>query len=155
MTVWRLCKQQYAASALDGRGGLHTSGRRHTRGHPIVYTSSSAALAALEMLVHVEPLTAPGDLRMLAIELPGDISTEFVERFELPTGWDSVPAPEELQAVGTSWLTSRRSAALVVPSAIVPVERNVLLDPRHPDVGRVRIRSEEPFSFDPRLRSAL
>lgn len=130
---------------------MYTSGRWHTKGNPIVYTASSAALAALEMLVHVDPLTAPADLRLLAIELPDDLTTEVLEPFTLPESWHSVPAPAELQALGLSWLTSGRTAALNVPSAIITVERNYLLNPRHPELQRVRILSDEAFSFDPRL----
>ena len=67
MRVWRICRKPYVDIALDGIGGMYTSGRWHTKGHPIVYTAYSAALAALEVLVHVDPLTAPPDLRLIAI----------------------------------------------------------------------------------------
>jgi len=103
------------------------------------------------VLVHVDPLTAPADLRLLAIELPDDLSIEVLEPITLPEGWHSVPAPAALQTLGSSWLTSGRTAALNVPSAVIKVERNFLLNPRHPEVQRVRILSDEAFSFDTRL----
>jgi RES domain-containing protein len=130
---------------------MYTSGRWHSKGNPIIYTASSAALAALAVLVHVDPLTAPADLRLLAIELPDDLSIEVIEPITLPEGWHSVPAPAALQTIGSSWLTSGRTAALNVPSAVITVERNFLLNPRHPEVQRVRILSDEAFSFDTRL----
>lgn len=151
MRVWRICRQPFAAAALDGIGGLYTSGRWHAQGHPIVYTASSAALAALEVLVHVDPLTAPSDLRLLAIEIPDGLSVETLDPANLPMGWNTVPAPTELQRLGTSWLTSNRSVALIVPSAVIPVEQNVLINPRHPEINHVRVISDEAFSFDPRL----
>ena len=151
MRVWRICRKPYVDTALDGIGGMYTSGRWHTKGNPIVYTASSAALAALEVLVHVNPLTAPSDLRLLAIELPDDLTTEVLEPVTLPGSWHSVPAPAELQTLGSSWLTSGRTAALNVPSAVITVERNYLLNPRHPELQRVRILSDEAFSFDTRL----
>ena len=151
MRVWRICRKPYVDTALDGIGGMYTSGRWHSKGNPIVYTASSAALAALEVLVHVDPLTAPADLRLLAIELPDDLSIEVLEPITLPEGWHSVPAPAALQTIGSSWLTSGRTAALNVPSAVITVERNFLLNPRHPEVQRVRILSDEAFSFDTRL----
>ncbi len=151
MRVWRICRKPYVDTALDGIGGMYTSGRWHSKGNPIVYTASSAALAALEVLVHVDPLTAPADLRLLAIELPDDLSIEAIEPITLPEGWHSVPAPAALQTIGSSWLTSGRTAALNVPSAVITVERNFLLNPRHPEVQRVRILSDEAFSFDTRL----
>ena len=151
MRVWRICRKPYVDTALDGIGGMYTSGRWHSKGNPIVYTASSAALAVLEVLVHVDPLTAPADLRLLAIELPDDLSIEVLEPITLPEGWHSVPAPAALQILGSSWLTSGRTAALNVPSAVIKVERNFLLNPRHPEVQRVRILSDEAFSFDTRL----
>jgi RES domain-containing protein len=151
MRVWRICRKPYVDIALDGIGGMYTSGRWHNKGHPIVYIASSAALAALEVLVHVDPLTAPTDLRLLAFELPDDLTTEVLELVSLPDGWHSVPAPTALQILGSSWLTSGRTAALNVPSAVINVERNVLLNPRHPEMQRVRILSDEAFSFDTRL----
>lgn len=151
MRVWRICRKLYVDTALDGIGGMYTSGRWHNRGHPIIYTASSAALAALEVLVHVDPLTAPTDLRLLAIELPDDLTTEVLEAVMLPEDWHSVPAPALLQTLGSSWLTSGRTAALDVPSAIITVERNFLINPRHPEVQKIRIISDEAFSFDKRL----
>ena len=151
MRVWRICRKPYVDTALDGSGGMYTSGRWHSKGNPIVYTASSAALAALAVLVHVDPLTAPADLRLLAIELPDDLSIEVIEPITLPEGWQSVPDPAALQTIGASWLTSGRTAALNVPSAVIKVERNFLLNPRHPEVQRVRILSDEAFSFDTRL----
>ncbi len=151
MRVWRICRQPYAAAALDGIGGMYTSGRWHAKGHPIVYAATSAALAALEVLVHVDPLTAPTDLRLLGIELPDDSSKEEIDIAALPSRWTKVPAPAALQSMGTAWLTSARSAVLIVPSAVIPIERNVLLNPRHPEARRARIASDEAFSFDSRL----
>jgi RES domain-containing protein len=151
MKVWRLCRQPFVATALDGIGGLYASGRWHRRGRPIVYAASSAALAALEVLVHVDPLDAPDDLRLLTLELPDDFLVEQVEVGSLPVRWAAVPAPDELATLGTEWLTSRRSAALSVPSAVIPIERNLLLNPLHPAIVQVLVSEDRPFSFDPRL----
>jgi RES domain-containing protein len=40
---------------------------------------------------------------------------------------------------------------LSVPSAVIPIERNLLLNPLHPAIAQVRITDDQPFSFDPRL----
>jgi RES domain-containing protein len=34
---------------------------------------------------------------------------------------------------------------------VVPVERNILLNPSHPEAAHLQLISDEPFSFDPRL----
>lgn len=149
MLAYRICRRPHAA--LDGLGGLHTSGRWHRKGHPVVYAASSAALAALEVLVHVDPLGAPSDLRLLTIDVPPHVSSETIHPASLPRRWAAVPAPRALQRLGTEWLTSLRSAVLVVPSAVIPIERNVLLNPRHRDAAQARIVGNESFTFDTRL----
>ncbi|WP_338414693.1 RES family NAD+ phosphorylase [uncultured Sphaerotilus sp.] len=151
MKVWRICRQPFVATALDGIGGLYVSGRWHRRGRPIVYAASSAALAALEVLVHVDPLDAPDDLRLLTLEVPDDLLVEQLDVAALPARWAAVPAPDELAVLGSDWLASRRSPALSVPSAVIPIERNLLLNPLHPQMLQVRIVDDTAFTFDPRL----
>jgi len=149
MQIFRICRTPYAA--IDGMGGMYTSGRWHTEGHPVLYAASSAALAALEVLVHVDPLSAPSDLRLLTIDLPPSVSSEMIDPASLPRRWSAVPAPRALQRLGAAWLTALRSAALVVPSAIIPIERNKLLNPRHRDAVHARVVGNAPFTFDTRL----
>jgi hypothetical protein len=62
--------------------------------------------SALEVLVHVDPLVAPGDLRLLTLELPDDLVMESLGPDTLPANWHAVPAPAALQELGTKWLTS-------------------------------------------------
>lgn len=152
MRVWRIARQPYAASALAGLGGLHVAGRWHHRGVPVVYAASSAALAALEVLVHTDPLLAPADLRLLALDVPDDAARDRLDLDALPPDWRDLPPPRSTQALGTAWLRDARSLVLDVPSAVIPSEANALLNPAHPDISRCRIALDQPFSFDPRLR---
>jgi RES domain-containing protein len=152
MLLWRIAREIHLDSALEGVGGLMVSGRWHRRGQPILYTASSAALAALEVLVHVEPLQASDDLCLMGLDLPDELTIEELPQGLLPDDWRSVPAPESTQSIGNAWLERRSSVALRVPSVVVPREFNVLLNPRHPDMSGVRISSNEAFRFDSRLR---
>ena len=104
--------------------------------------------------MHVDPLTAPADLRLLTLDLPEDLAIEVLEISALPTAWAEVPAPPELQLIGTAWLRSRRTVDLSVPSALIQVERNILLNPLHPEAEGITLVSDEPFSFDLRLLGA-
>jgi RES domain-containing protein len=133
MLVWRIAREIHGDTTLEGIGGLLVAGRWHRRGQPILYTSSSAALAALELLVHVEPLQAPDDLRLQGLELPVDLAIEALDLTQLPDNWQSLPAPESTQSIGSAWLERKSS-------------------PRHPKMARVRISSNEAFRFDSRLR---
>ena len=55
------------------------------------------------------------------------------------------------QALGNTWVECKASALLAVPSRIVSVERNYLLNPSHPDADRVRLGEPQPFRYDPRV----
>jgi RES domain-containing protein len=65
--------------------------------------------------------------------------------------WAESPAPARLQAIGHEWMDGGSAAALRVPSAIVKVEFNHVLNTRHPDFGRIKIGAQQPFQLDPRL----
>ena len=149
MRVWRLCKIKHIA--FDGEGARRAGGRWNRRGTRVVYTSESLSLAALELLVHCEIALAPEDLVAVPAEVPDAIAREELSAADLPRDWRVHPAPEGLARLGTDWIRRGKTAVLGVPSAVVPAERNFLLNPAHPDFARIRVGRPEPFSFDPRL----
>jgi RES domain-containing protein len=53
--------------------------------------------------------------------------------------------------MGTAWLQGQTSLALKVPSAILPQEHNVLLNPTHEEMSHIKLLSVDPFECDPRL----
>jgi RES domain-containing protein len=147
--TWRIVKAKYAATAFSGEGAAKVGGRWNSRGQWVVYTSGSLSLAALEMLVHLNP---PVSFRWVAMSCEFD--ENLVERIKiaaLPKTWRQYPAPGSVRAIGDAWLKEARSAVLAVPSVIVPREWNYLLNPAHPDFGRLAIGEPEPFAFDERL----
>jgi RES domain-containing protein len=149
--VFRLCRTAF--QALDGEGARLYGGRWNSPGRAAVYTSSSRALAALEYLVHVDPINVPSDLVLLTIDVPDTAPRQAVDVAALPARWAAESEPPECQALGDAWLRAGATLALEVPAAPVPEERNVILDPRHPAHAGVRIVSSRPFVYDPRLVS--
>lgn len=77
--------------------------------------------------------------------------TEIIPPKRLPANWRLSPSPEETIEIGDRWARERRSAVLVVPSAISPDDKNYLLNPEHPDFKRIRIAPPIDYEFDPRL----
>jgi RES domain-containing protein len=61
--------------------------------------------------------------------------------------------PGACLAIGDDFLARGAALALLVPSVIVPQERNALINVRHPDMPRVRPVGDEAFRLDPRLLS--
>src|SRR5690349_14783389 len=137
MRVWRICRRAYAAASLSGSGGLYVSGRWHHRGRPIVSTSATPSLAALEVLVHVDRALAPADLRLIEIDSPDEIAIETCDPASLAADWQRFPAPVALQDFGSEWLAGVRTAILSVPSAVLALERNYIINPAHPDAPRI------------------
>jgi RES domain-containing protein len=149
-TIWRLCSARFAATALGGHGARLYGGRWNAKGTAMVYCSSSLALAALETLVHSTII--PSNHVAIRIELPASVHIERWRPSALPRNWRTAPAPVALARRGSVWVRSGRSVALEVPSAIVPHETNVLLNPTHRDFAKLIIHRAERFVFDPRLK---
>lgn len=149
MLLWRLTRAPFRA--LDGEGARVAGGRWNSEGRPVVYASGTLALAALEYLVHVDPADVPDDLLAMGIEVPDDAPSASVRVADLPVGWRHVPDHEACQAIGDTWADAGETLLLRVPSAIVPEEDNVLLNPRHAGAEAIRVVRERAFRFDPRL----
>jgi RES domain-containing protein len=151
LRVWRLKSRRRAGQAFDGEGARLYGGRWNFPGTPLVYTSSTLSLCALEYFVHLEPALAPLGLVAVAAGLPPDLEIPSLPLADLPADWRRYPAPSRLQEIGSTWVREGLSAVLRVPSAIIPDEQNVLLNPLHPDFRRLRLHPPQPFAFDPRM----
>ena len=145
--VWRLANGRYPP--LDGEGARLVGGRWNSVGQPAIYTSESLALCLTESLVHITgPL--PLDYVRFKIQVPED-SLEILEPTSLKQKWkDDLVYTRTL---GDEWLRQKRSVALLVPSAVLPESNNIILNPLHPRAGELQVIEQQPFNFDPRLRS--
>jgi RES domain-containing protein len=138
---------------LSGAGGVQVPGRWHPRGHWIVYLADHPASALLEVLAHldVDPRDLPRSYQLLCIEVADDIRFGDVIEGDLDPNWRA--KPDETQARGLRWLSEGATALLRVPSVIVPYAWNWLLNPKHTDIGGIRITEALKVNFDPRLLS--
>jgi RES domain-containing protein len=149
MLVWRLFLERFRSTAFTGVGGLYAASRWNHVGTAIVYTATSGALAALGFFVDLEPNDAPDDLLLAEASVPD----EFIERIDLgvlPSAWRELNN-ENCRDLGSEWVRSGRSLALLVPSAVVEGDWNVLLNPKHQDFGKVKIAAPKPFHYDERM----
>ncbi len=151
MRVWRIIPKLHLSQAFDGEGARRFGGRWNRLGTRVVYTSATLSLAALEFFVNLDRDTEPDQLVAISADIPDDLRIAHIEVADLPKNWRSYPVPEELQDLGTAWVVSASTAVLVVPSAVIPDERNYLLNPAHPDFKRFRLNKPEAFHFDPRM----
>lgn len=155
MTVaaWRIATEGKAfhADDLTGAGAKISGGRWNEPGVPMVYCSSSVALACLETLVHLNQEGLPLNRYVVRIDIPDELF-ERREQFDVTkAGWDAQPVGLLSVEFGSEWIRSNRSLILEVPSVVVPQERNYLLNPQHPDMKGIVAMVLERFSYDRRL----
>ena len=152
MQVWRICKKKHKDTAFSGEGGLYAPARWTPQGFRVVYTAESLALASLEVFVHTESNKIP----LIAIRaiLPEDIAIETVSLDSLPIDWQQEAAYPILQNIGKQWLMSRRTSVLKVPSAIIPIEFNYILNPQYPGF-KLFLNPPMEFKFDERMWKSI
>lgn len=156
MIAWRLARAVDRRSAFSGNGSFKYGGRWNSPGRYAVYVSSSISTAALEVLVHAgTPRALPNDEIAIRVVIPDALARRRVAVEDLPDDWQRPDHPVCL-AMGDEWLAGGRCAMLDVLSAVVPTERNFVLNPLHRDFRMIDTSDRGiPFRWDPRLISFL
>jgi RES domain-containing protein len=149
--VYRIVRKPYSKKPLDGEGSYRFGGRWSSPGTRIAYTAEHLSLAMIEYFVHIEANDPPKDLVVVAADIPDTVSRVVLPRESLPSNWRQVPAPTALAAIGNAFATERKSALLVLPSALVPSESNWLVNPLHPEFTDIQVNPAEPFHYDARF----
>ena len=108
----------------------------------------------LEVLVHLEleEDEIPRSYTLLRVEVPGDLG---IEELEIPSGSAWKMDHALTRRLGDEWLARRTAALARVPSAILPMTSNYILNPLHPDAARIRIAEATRAEFDLRLLRRL
>jgi len=148
--AWRIVKARHAAEAFNGEGPRRYGGRWTSPGVAVVYAAEHASLAVLEVLVHLGSSGLLPSYVITRCEFDPKL-TERISADDLPRDWRVSPPLQSLRAIGDHWVFEGRSAVLDVPSAVLPIERNYLLNPGHADFKRVLLGEPQAFAFDPRL----
>ena len=152
MRFWRICRQRYAGDAANGEGARLYGGRWNSRGLSVVYASSSLALAAIETFVNLEPKLQPADLVSIAGKIPEGLEIARLDLRDLPAKWYA-SRDESLRNFGDTWIKDGSTVALLVPSAAIRGEWNVLLNPAHSEFSQIRFDEPQEFTFDERMFS--
>jgi RES domain-containing protein len=155
MRAWRIASDtpDYVADDLAGAGAKITGGRWNRPGLPVLYCADTPSLACLETLVHLGAGGLPFNRYLVAIDVPDPIwrVREAHTSASLAVGWDACPAGKVSLDFGDAWLKSNRSAVMAVPSAIVPEDSVILINPQHPDSAGITASKTRKWLYDPRL----
>jgi len=150
MNIYRLIKAQYSPD-WSGKGAESIGRRWNSKGIPMIYTSESRALCTAEVAVHMPLGSPPSEYVLLTISIPEDLTITEIDVNDLPPGWKKFPYIELNQHLGDEFILQIEYPVMKVPSAVIPGDHNFLLNPRHPDFGKIEIIKKEPYEFDERF----
>jgi RES domain-containing protein len=132
----------------DATGSRLFPGRWNLPDAPVIYAAENYSTAMLEKLANGNGKIPPNQ-HAIKITVPRGTSYEAVTKDLLP-GWDTLD-PTVSQLFGAMWVREKRSAVLLVPSFVARQERNVLINPDHPDARAIEVGLAEPVWWDARL----
>ena len=148
MMVYRIAKCDYI-NDFSGTGAAMYGGRWNSKGTYILYCASSSSLALLESIVHISSIIKLS-LCIACLHLPTSHIKQISES-ELPEGWQNNPAPFILKDIGDAFIRENKFLALKLPSAIIPMEYNFLINPAHEEFKQVELEFVRKISIDERL----
>lgn len=155
LSAWRIARSSRSTSISDmfsGNGAAVNGGRWNSIGKQMVYAADSRALAALEVVVHLDNTALLGSYNICEV-LIQDVLCEEASIAELPNDWSELTHSAATQAWGDAWLDQGSTPAVKVPSVIVPDEWNFLLNPRHDKFPDIEFGEITPFQLDSRIGS--
>ena len=146
MRFYRIADSRHAPESGEG-ARLH-GGRWNSPGRAVIYACETMTGAMLEKLVHTNG-RMPRHMVCVTYEGPDSLKTASVDAADLP-GWDAADMIASRKA-GDAWLAAAKTPVLRVPSVVFDVERNVLINPAHPEFSRIKVAGTEPVRWDERL----
>ena len=135
---------------FSGEHAGRVGGRWNPRGRPAIYASTTYSAAMLEKLAQLGTTRIPRHQVSITITIPAGLNVQAYQADELSEGWNASDY-EVSQAVGEKWLIAQKAVALIVPSVLFPVERNVVLNPSHPQIARLSMGEPMDIRWDERL----
>lgn len=148
MEAWRITRARKPADAFSGEGARLFGGRWNSSGIRLIYSAGSRSLAILEVLAHLMRSAPLNNYVLYRVECDDSLVQILSDP---PRGWDAEPPTVASQSVGDAWVLSATRPVLSVPSAIVPQERNFVLNPAHSEFSRIVIGRPVAYRIDPRL----
>ncbi len=152
MIVYWIANIKYKDSTLSGIGAEKVGGRWNEVGTRAVYCSENISLALLEYYVHSENIAyLPKEILVAKIEFPDDFVIEELK--EIPERWNQYPYSSKTTEIFTKLSKDRNIFALRVPSTIVGLESNIILNPLYKDFGKVEVIEFINLPIDERLQT--
>lgn len=150
MIVYRIANLKYKEATLSGIGAEKVGGRWNEVGTRAVYCSENVSLALLEYYVHSENIAyLPKEILLAKIYIPDEFIIE--QLIDLPENWSQYPYNSKTTELFTNLAKDRNFFALRVPSSVVGLESNIILNPLYKDFGKVEVIEFFKLPIDERL----
>jgi len=149
MEVYKIAREIYA-DKLVASGRAH---RWNLDDQFVIYTGSTRSLSTLELIVNQNSVSSAIRYKVMVISIADEdrLFTHILQK-DLPKSWRSIDAYPELQQIGSDWYKNKLSLILKVPSAVMPVEYNYIINTTHPDfAAHISLIRTEDYFWDERL----
>ncbi len=150
VVAYRMCQKMRAPEAFSGEGASKRGMRWNHKDIPVVYVAEHLSLAALEIIVNLPRKVLGVPFVFFKVEIPEGVKIANVRH--LPMDWRDFPYQTSTQDIGSQWALGLKTAVLEVHSAVIPIERNYILNPLHPDFTKILISPAIDFYFDDRFQ---
>lgn len=148
LKAYRIGDPNGAYPIFDAAGSRVAPGRWNTPAAPLIYAAEHYSTAMLEKLVNGSGALPPNQ-HYVEITIDAGVTYEVFSADHHP-GWDA-PDAAVARSFGQAWAAETRSCVLLVPSVVARIERNVLINPAHPDFRTIRAGLHQPVWWDARL----
>jgi len=148
MLAYRLALARYG----DRLQAVGISGRWNKKGETVIYAASSRSLCILENLVHRGKFGMGADFLLFILDIPDSLSPHTVKQKELSSSWQKADSYEECQQIGSEWYQKALHSYMMVPSAIIPEESNIVINATHKKIELIAIEKVSRYSIDDRLK---
>lgn len=151
MLAFRIVHKLYANTLFAS--GMR--GRWNSAGNKVLYASESIPLALLENMVRRQGVGFNSDFKVMFLEIPDEVVIESVEESALEPGWRDPNDYSQCQPLGDQWFNAGKALALKVPSAVMPLAFNFVINTIHPDYPRVKLVEVTDLVPDTRIDDIL
>ena len=150
MKIYRVTKKEFVKD-LTGEGARLYGGRWNKKGSAMLYFSEHLSLCVLEMLTRIDFEFLSEDYAFIEVEIADKLIVPSAKVTSISKNWRADPPTVITQDFGSKWLSSEANFALSVPSAVLPSEHNILVNPNHKLISKLKITNSGKLDLDPRV----
>jgi len=148
--IYRVAQHPFIQD-LSGEGARLYGGRWNKKGDAMLYFSEHLSLCVLELLAHMDYQFISSSYSFIEAEIPEKLLLDATNLDEITKEWRNNPPNSRTQDFGSQWIQKQEHLALRVPSAVLPEASNILINPNHDLIGKLKIVRMEPLRLDARL----